>query len=281
MTRHILSQIDLEHKTAFCTVCGYTEIHVPKNYQEGASRVYCAQRHKEQNRYKKMWAVLTPEERKLARKEKHTLKDIEPGSNRATCAICGPTDTYTYSHGGKTIHRCATFYRLTGRSESLQEFNQQPPRRDLISEIYQEKKAVKGPRLWSDLKQVNLGNLSRFNKPKPRVSYLAAASQKKKGRIDANTRLVHDYKRSHGCKRCGVQGLAPGKYRFFDLPLPPEQKIRRLVVKLDPEQLIVELEKHDLYCQNCHPYVLEHYHKRARSLRAAQILRSTLKSSQG
>jgi hypothetical protein len=226
-----------------------------------------------------MWAVLTPEERKLARKETHILKEIDPELLRAVCAICGPTDIYTHSTGGKTGYRCATFQRLSHRSEDLRDFMQQPPERDLLSEIYHNKKAIKGLLYWSELREINLGNLSQFQKPKPRVSYLKEASEKKKKRIEENTRLVHDYKRTHGCKRCGVQGLEPGKIRFFESPFSPEQKIRRLMVKLDPEKLIVELEKHDLYCQNCHPYMLEQYKKRAQALRSAEKLRGTLKCS--
>ena len=49
MAMHKLSQIDLEQKTAFCTVCGHTEIHVPKNYDKARSTILCAQRQKELN----------------------------------------------------------------------------------------------------------------------------------------------------------------------------------------------------------------------------------------
>jgi hypothetical protein len=276
MTQHILSQIDLEHKTALCTVCGPTEIHVPKNFDPAKSRIYCIQRHKEQNRIKKMWACLSPEERKLIRKERHQLREIDPELKRAVCAICGPTDTYQYSDRGKTIYRCGTYNRLAGRSESLQDFNQQPAERNLLSEIYKMKKAAKGLRLWSDLKQINLGDLSRFPKPKPRVSYLQDASEKKKKRIEGNTRLVHEYKRSHGCKRCGIRVLEPRRIRFFELPFPVDRKVRRLILKLDPEDLLVELEKHDLYCKNCYPEIRKAYHKKSSAPGAAERLRRTL-----
>ena len=36
MTSHILSQIDLEHKTAFCSVCGFTAaLNVPGEFSGG------------------------------------------------------------------------------------------------------------------------------------------------------------------------------------------------------------------------------------------------------
>ena len=66
------------------------------------------------------------------------------------------------------------------------------------------KKAAKGLCLWSDLKQINLGDLSQFQKPKPRVRFLQEASERKRKQFEENTRLVYDFKRTHGCKRCGT-----------------------------------------------------------------------------
>jgi hypothetical protein len=262
MIVHSLSQIDLEHKTAFCTVCGYTEIHVPKNYDQARSRLHCMRRHKEQNLVKRMWACLSLEERNLVRKERHSLKEIDPELNRAVCVICGPTDIHQSSERGRTIYRCATYNRLSNRSKGLRDFIQQPAERNLLSEIYRKKKAAKGLRLWSDLKQINLGDLSKFNRPKSRLRCLKEASEKKKKRIEENTRLVHDHKRSHSCKRCGIQGWGPGSLRFFECSLPRDRKIRRLSVKLEPEDLVVELEKHDLYCPTCYDRILTEYHRK-------------------
>jgi len=58
-----------------------------------------------------------------------------------------------------------------GGIEDLQEFMQQPPGHDLLSEIYHSKEAVIGMLYWSELKEVSLGNLSQFKRPKLRVSY--------------------------------------------------------------------------------------------------------------
>jgi hypothetical protein len=269
MAIHILSQIDLAHKTAFCTVCGYTEIHVPDTYEESGSRIVCVQRLKELNPYQKMRRALSPEERKLARKQRHFLKEIDPELNRAICAICGPTEIHRHAEGGRTVYRCATYGRLANRLKDLRNFMQQPAEPDLLSEIYQKKKAVKGARLWVDLKEINLGNLSQFRKPKPRVSYLQEALEKKRNRTDENSRLVHEYRRTHTCKRCGSQAQKPGRLIFFEAHLPADQKISRLMPTLDLEALRVELEKRDLYCLTCYDRTLREYNKRAH--RSAQI----------
>jgi ribosomal protein L37E len=276
MAMHLLSQIDLEHKTAVCSVCGYTEIHVPYHYQEGESRIHCMHRHMELNRYKRMWAVLTPQERNLARKEKHTLTEIDPELRRGVCAICGPTDIYFHSAGAQMGYRCATYQRLRHRSEELQDFMQQPAGHDLLFEIYQQKKAIKGLFSWSDLRQINLGDLSQFQKPKPRVRSLQEAAERKRKQFEENTRLVNEFKRSHSCKRCGARALEPRKFRFFEVPFPPDQALQRLIHKLDPERLRMELEKRDLHCPTCHQDMLKQYNKRAQSLRSAERLRSTL-----
>lgn len=223
---HILSQIDLEHKTALCSVCGHTAIHVPKNYDQRKSKIVCAQRYKEQNLTKKMWSALSPDERKLIRKERHRLAEIDPELRRATCIICGPTDIYRYAERGRTVYRCATYIRLSNRSGEFRDFL--PPVCESVSlaEIYQKKKAAKGLLSWTELNQVNSGDWPRPNRPKSRLGTLKHASEKKRKRFEENTHLVHEYKRTHPCKRCGIRGLVLRKIRFFELPFPYDQKIR-------------------------------------------------------
>ena len=38
---------------------------------------------------------------------------------------------------------------------------------------------------------------------------------------------------------------------FFEMHLPQEQRIWLLVEKAEPEELVAELEKRDLYCKKC------------------------------
>ena len=58
-----------------------------------------------------------------------------------------------------------------------------------------------------------------------------------------------------------------------------DQSIKGLIPKLDPENLILELEKRDLYCPKCHYHVRKEYTKRVQSLRSAKVLRGTLAST--
>jgi hypothetical protein len=77
-----------------------------------------------------------------------------------------------------------------------------------------------------------------------------------------NSDIIVEYIQKHQCKRCGVWGLGLEKdFKFFELPLPFAQKVRMLARTLEPEQLRLELEKRDLYCGKCYPYILESYKK--------------------
>jgi hypothetical protein len=51
---------------------------VPNNYDPVRSRLYCVRRHRELNLVKRMWASLSPEERKWVRTDKHSLTEIDP-----------------------------------------------------------------------------------------------------------------------------------------------------------------------------------------------------------
>jgi hypothetical protein len=67
-----------------------------------------------------------------------------------------------------------------------------------------------------------------------------------------NTRIVSEYKQRHACKRCGSLAVVEQyKFGFFELQYPREQRILALVEKAEPEELLAELEKRDMYCKEC------------------------------
>jgi hypothetical protein len=75
-----------------------------------------------------------------------------------------------------------------------------------------------------------------------------------------NSDVIVEYIQKHKCTRCGLWGLGLEKdFKFFELHLPFGQKIRMLARTLEPEQLIQELEKRDLYCGKCYPYIVQSY----------------------
>jgi hypothetical protein len=148
---------------------------------------------------------------------------------------------------------------------------QQPREHNLLFEIYEQKKAAKGLFSWSDLGRFHPDAWPQFTRPKPRVHYLKEAAERKKKRLEENTRLVYDYKRRQSCKSCGARAVEPDKFRFFEAPLPRNQIIKRLLFKQDPENLTLELEKRDVYCPKCHYHVMKAYTKRVESLRSAKV----------
>src|SRR5215216_7364359 len=44
MKRHYLYKVDLKTQTAFCTVCGFTKIHIPKTRTRTTPKVFCVAR---------------------------------------------------------------------------------------------------------------------------------------------------------------------------------------------------------------------------------------------
>ncbi len=75
-----------------------------------------------------------------------------------------------------------------------------------------------------------------------------------------NSDVIVEYIQKHQCKRCGVWGLGLEKdFKFLEQQLPFAQKVRILARTLEPDQLRLELEKRDLYCGKCYPYVVEGY----------------------
>ncbi len=74
----------------------------------------------------------------------------------------------------------------------------------------------------------------------------------KYGRAQENIRIVTEFKRRQACKRCGSMAvLGPERFHFFEMHLPPEQRVSVLLETAGPAELAAELEKRDLYCNQC------------------------------
>jgi hypothetical protein len=75
-----------------------------------------------------------------------------------------------------------------------------------------------------------------------------------------NNRIIREYIQKHKCKRCGVWGLGLEKdFKFFELHLTLDRKIKRLARTIEPDELKLELEKRDLYCKKCYWYAEREY----------------------
>jgi len=110
MKRHNLFDIDLENKTAFCTVCGKTGIYLPEPRKQKQARPICI------NRAREIW-LDNKEKRKLARVDeqsrpnwqpRHKLSEIDTDKLRAICVVCGPTDIRKVGKGQYSRYDCLT-----------------------------------------------------------------------------------------------------------------------------------------------------------------------------
>jgi len=110
--RHFLYDVDLDHETAICSVCGFTEITVSYP-RDGKPKVRC------QNKVREIWLDGTAKRNDLRAekhsdpnwKPRHILTDIDPENQTAICAVCGPTDIWKTTSKGSVRYYCATKHR--------------------------------------------------------------------------------------------------------------------------------------------------------------------------
>jgi hypothetical protein len=144
MKRHTLYEVDLEHRTAFCTVCDYTEIYIAETRTRSKPRTTCI------NRARELWlnnqtkqSILREKRRSQPDwKPKLKLSEINPNTLRAICAICGPTDVRRVISRGYSRYDCVTktrnYMRKYRRSCYVARFSNP----HALSEIDEEKKTA-------------------------------------------------------------------------------------------------------------------------------------------
>jgi hypothetical protein len=120
-SRHRLYEVNLERRTAFCTVCGNTEIVLRETRTRTTPMVYCVAKAKEIREYDQKRLRLAREERrskpgwKVLRR--HVLGKIDPVTMTAICSQCGRTDIVERSgHNGKLYYICGIRRREYGRA---------------------------------------------------------------------------------------------------------------------------------------------------------------------
>ena len=122
MKRHHLYEIDLERLTAFCTVCGYTEIVLPKTRSNKKPKPLCIARAREKREKQLQKLELAREERQAGTdgRQRHSLSNIDPKTMTANCSICGPTNIWkrSNSYKGRTYYSCGTRSRNYMRTYS-------------------------------------------------------------------------------------------------------------------------------------------------------------------
>lgn len=139
MPRHNLYEINLERLTAFCTVCGNTDIVVYKTHEGSVRKIVCRTRDQEMREKRQEKRALAHEERKnqLVWKERHILSEIDPGKSTAVCSVCGPTDIWRIAnrYKGKTYYMCGMKYRADMRNYKRAHYEGRPSNPHALSQI--------------------------------------------------------------------------------------------------------------------------------------------------
>jgi hypothetical protein len=144
MKRHYLYNVDLEHKTAFCTVCGRTEIYIPTSRTRTQPRVLCINRARELLLDSRASRSRLRAERRSQPdwKPRHELSEIDPETLRAVCAICGPTDIRKVTSRGYTRYDCLTQKRTYMRVYRRSHYIARSSNLHALSEIDEEQQTA-------------------------------------------------------------------------------------------------------------------------------------------
>lgn len=141
MKRHYLYSIDLETQTAFCSVCGFTKIYVPKSRTGVPSKIKCKakaidahearleadERQREENRSKPNW------------KPRHSISEVDPETLRGICSICGPVDVRKKVSTKYTGYGCAVVAREWFRERNRLRYVSRPTNPHALSQIDEDK----------------------------------------------------------------------------------------------------------------------------------------------
>lgn len=144
MKRHNLYEIDLERQTAFCTVCGYTEIYVANARTRKKPKVICINRARELSLDSKAKRNAIREEKRSQPdwQPRHFLSEIDADLLVAICAICGPTDIQKVTFKGYTRYTCATKQRDYMREYRRSHYIARSTNPHALSQIDEEKQTA-------------------------------------------------------------------------------------------------------------------------------------------
>jgi len=249
MVIHHLHEIDREHRTALCSVCGRTEIYVAKSRTDRTPRVFCINRWRESQEANKR-RISEKQRLQPGWKPRHSLSEIDTEKMTAICSVCGLTDIWKNKEKQSTRYLCGNRERLYGRKYHRNYYTSRKsnPLSHILSEIDEENKtavcSMCGPvqiYLWQGKRKIGRRCSNAGVKGVPEAQKI---------RKEINTDLINRYKIEHGCRRCGFKTNLRRLHLHSRNPAKREPKIEKLL-KLNREDLMRELENFEVLCGDC------------------------------
>lgn len=128
-------EIDRKHEIAYCTACGWPEVHRSENSTKQNPKFYCTKRFQE---------IKEAENRRLrtAGKARHVLSEVDTENMTATCSICGSTKFQKRIYKQSVRYACATNNRVLVRKYRRTHYTLRSakPLAQVLSEINEETK---------------------------------------------------------------------------------------------------------------------------------------------
>jgi hypothetical protein len=248
-TRHYLFEIDQVKKTAFCSACGWTKIHIPRTRTRQNSKILCIKRFLETKKTQNN-RVSKKRRPKSEQKLQHVLSGIDAEKLRGVCSICGPTDLEKRTHKESTYYYCATNIRAKagkGRrvkrssnisSSTAHKLSQIDINNELavcsvcgLVDIY----------VWRGTRKIDIYcSNAKFQK----------GSTAEEIRSEINIKLINDHKVTRGCTNCGYN-KNPSKLCLGNLSPKKEETYIERLLRLHKKDLLSNLENCEVRCVNC------------------------------
>jgi hypothetical protein len=243
--RHRLFEIDREYEIAYCTACGWTEIHNLESSTKRYPRFYCTKRFRE-------ISIIESEKRRLEAEKspRHILSEIDPEKMTATCSKCGPAKILIRKYKQVPYYACATKTRDHARKYQRTHYTLRStkPFAHVLSQIDEDAKTAVcsqcGPvqiYMWQGKRKIGR---RCSNAP---VRGVPSALQI---RSEINTKLINEYKVGCGCRLCGYSADAIRLNLYSRNPEKKDPDTEKLL-KLSSKDLMESLASCEVICADC------------------------------
>ena len=190
----------------------------------------------------------------------HSLSSIEQESLTAICAICGPTEVRRYTRNNKyTTYICIKGNRQRSAAyllahPKISRLQQRRNTSHVLSNVDDENKTANCSICGPVQIYIRHGKIFDTRVCKNAASKRTKAAAKKR-RME-NLEFIESYKVSHGCKNCGSHDVS-AKLEFHARGKSRREDHFNKLLRFKHERLILELEKYDVLCKNCHDQLHE------------------------